>query len=59
MRGFRRWQDWIGFALAVWISVSPAVFAFTSGGKVVSAAGIVLALVSLITLGHPLSMAQG
>jgi hypothetical protein len=42
----------------MWICVSPAVFAFPSGGLSVIAAGIVLALASVITLGHPLSMVQ-
>jgi hypothetical protein len=58
MRGFRRWQDWTSFALAVWISVSPAAFPITSGSVVVIAAGIALALLALITLVSPFSMAH-
>ncbi len=57
MRGFRRWQDGVSLALAMWICVSPAVFPFASGGKVVAAAGIALALIALIALEYPLSLA--
>ena len=58
MRGFRRWQDWISLVLAVWISVSPAVFPLASGATVLIAAGIALALLALVTLVSPFSMVQ-
>ncbi len=58
MRGFRRWQDWVSLGLAVWISVSPAVFPLARGGTVVVAAGIALALLALVTLVNPFSMVQ-
>ncbi len=57
MRGFRRWQDGVSLALAMWICVSPAVFPFACGGKVVAAAGIALGLIALVALEHPLSLA--
>ena len=58
MRGFRRWQDWASLTLAAWISVSPAVFPLTSESAVVTAAGIALELLALITLVSPFSLAH-
>ncbi len=58
MRGFRRWQDWMSLALAVWIAVSPAVFPLVSGDAVVIAAGIALALLAMVTLVNPFSLVQ-
>ena len=58
MRGFRRWQDWASLALAAWISVSPAVFPLASESVVVTAAGIALELLALITLVSPFSLAH-
>ena len=58
MRGFRRWQDWASLALAAWISVSPAVFPLTGESAGVTAAGIALELLALITLVSPFSLAH-
>jgi len=58
MRWFRKWQDWVSLALALWISFSPRVFPLTSGGKVEIAAGIALMLLAVLALAHPLSLVQ-
>ena len=48
----------MSLALAVWISVSLAVFPLASGSTVLIAAGIALALLALVTLVNPFSMVQ-
>ena len=58
MRLLRKWQDWLGLTLSVWIAASPAVFPHENGGTVLVVAGAALVLIALIALEHRLSMMQ-